>query len=237
MEFLHILATPENILSLLTLTVMEIVLGVDNLIFISIVSDRLPKQDQKKARAIGLSLALIMRVALLLGISWIAGLIAPLFTVLEHGVTGRDLILFCGGLFLLGKSTIEIHNKTEGEEDAGNGAPVSFWGIIGQIVLLDVVFSFDSVITAIGLVDHVSIMIIAIVISMIIMYISASSISSFINRHPTIKMLALAFLLMIGLLLVAESFHVHVPRGYVYFAMAFSAFVETLNIKTVRRRK
>lgn len=229
---IELLSDPNTYISLLTLTAMEIVLGIDNLVFISIVSQRLPKEQQSKARTIGLALALLFRVILLMLISWIIGLTAPLFTVLNHAVSGRDLILLGGGLFLIAKSTTEIHHKIEGGSGSSKTAQgATFLGIITQIVLLDIVFSFDSVITAVGLVQSIPIMVIAVIISMIVMLIFAGSISNFIARHPTVKMLALAFLLMIGTLLFAEGFHFEVPKGYVYFAMAFSIFVEVLNIK------
>lgn len=217
---------------MLTLTFLEIVLGIDNIIFISILTARLPKEQQKKGRITGLLIALVFRIILIMGISWIAGLVEPLFIVFGHSVSGRDLILMGGGLFLIIKSTLEIHNKLEGEEESKESkAKAVFWNIIFQIVLIDLVFSLDSVITAVGLVKHISIMVIAIVISMIIMIVFAGSVSDFIHKHPTIKMLALAFLLMIGLLLFVEGFHIEVPKGYVYFAMAFSFIVEMLNIR------
>ena len=237
-EFIELFSQSSTYISLLTLTLMEIVLGVDNIVFISILASRLPASEQARARNIGLGFALGSRILLLLGIAWIAGLTTPLLTIFEHSVTGRDLILICGGIFLLAKSTMEIHGKLEGEETtATSEARASFWKIVFQIVLLDIVFSFDSVITAVGLVQNISIMIIAIIISMVVMLLSAKKISSFIEMHPTIKMLALSFLLMIGTLLVAEGFHVHVPKGYVYFAMAFSLFVEVLNIKLQAKSK
>lgn len=234
---LELLSQPETYISLLTLTFLEIVLGIDNIIFISILTGRLPAEVREKARIIGLSAALVFRILLLLAISWVVGLVEPLFSVFSHDISGRDLILLGGGLFLLVKSTLEIHTQLEGDEhmkDSGKGA--TFWGVIFQIIVLDLVFSLDSVITAVGLVKHVEIMITAIIISMIVMIIFAGKVSDFIHKHPTIKMLALSFLLMIGLLLVVESFHVEVPKGYVYFAMAFAFAVEMLNIK-VRSRK
>lgn len=225
------LLTPHALVSLLTLTLMEIVLGIDNLIFISIVSGKLPKAEQPKARFIGLFLALGFRIALLCMISWIIGLVHPIFTLLEHGVSGRDLVLLTGGLFLISKSTLEIHEKIEGEHSDQEAKRKSFWGTVGQIVLLDIVFSFDSVITAVGLVKELPIMILAVILSMFVMLAAAANISEFINKHPTIKMLALAFLLMIGTMLFAEGLHFEMPKGYVYFAMAFSCFVEFLNMK------
>lgn len=238
MNFFELFSQPETYVSLLTLTLLEIVLGIDNIVFISILTGRLPENERKKGRVTGLMLALIFRIALLLGISWISGLIKPLITILGFAFSGRDLILIGGGIFLIVKSTLEIHNKLEGEEDAGDlkVKPI-FWNIIFQIVILDLVFSLDSVITAVGLVKEVSIMIIAIIVSMLVMISSAGKISEFVHKHPTVKMLALAFLLMIGLLLLVEGFHVEVPKGYVYFAMAFSFLVEMLNLKMRKKSK
>jgi predicted tellurium resistance membrane protein TerC len=218
---------------------MEVVLGIDNIIFISIIAGRLPQEEQKKARMMGLSLALVIRIILLLFISWLAGLTEPVITVLDNGFSARDLIMMGGGLFLLGKSTLEIHHKLEGIEDHGGTgkASASFSHIIIQILLLDIVFSLDSIITAIGLVKEPLIMIIAVLISMGVMMIFAGSIGRFIEKHPTLKMLALSFLLMIGLVLFVEGFEVHVPKGYIYFAMAFSILVEMLNMRMMRNRK
>jgi predicted tellurium resistance membrane protein TerC len=236
---MEIFLLPDTWISLATLTLMEVVLGIDNIIFISIIAGRLPQEQQGKARMLGLSLALIIRIILLLFISWLAGLTEPVFTLLDKGFSARDLIMMGGGLFLLGKSTLEIHHKLEGVEDEGGKgkAIVSFSHIIVQILLLDIVFSLDSIITAIGLVKEPIIMIIAVVISMIVMMIFAGSIGRFIEKHPTIKMLALSFLLMIGLVLFVEGFEVHVPKGYIYFAMAFSILVEMLNMRMLRNRK
>ena len=232
MDFLSIWSDPEVYVSLLTLTLMEIVLGIDNVIFISILAGRLPADQQARARSLGLILALGTRILLLMAISWIANLVQPLVTLFDHPVSGRDLILIGGGLFLIAKSTMEIHGKLEGEEHgAAAVGRALFWPTIFQIILLEIVFSFDSVITAVGLVSQISVMVVAIILSMVVMLLSASSISSFIQRHPTMKMLALSFLLMIGMLLVAEGFHVHVPKGYAYFAMAFSLLVEVLNMR------
>lgn len=234
---MEIFSHPETYVSLLTLTFLEIVLGIDNIIFISILTGKLPTEEREKARITGLVIALFFRIGLLLGISYIANLVQPLITVFGLAFSGRDLILLAGGLFLLVKSVLEIHDKLEGEEgDSDRKVQPKFWNIIIQIIILDLVFSLDSVITAVGLVQHVSIMIIAIVISMIIMIMFAGKVSEFIHRHPTIKMLALSFLLMIGLLLFIEAFHIEVPKGYVYFAMAFSFLVEMLNIK-MRKKK
>jgi predicted tellurium resistance membrane protein TerC len=215
-----------------TLTALEIVLGVDNIIFISILSSRLPKAQQPKARFLGLTLALFGRIGLLLSLAWIMRLTAPLFTLLEIAISGRDIILIGGGLFLLAKSTHEIHNKLEDEDEhATNGKVVTFGNVLLQIFLLDLVFSLDSVITAVGMVDHVPIMIAAIVTAILFMMVSAQAVSEFIDKHPTVKMLALSFLLMVGVALVAEGLDFHLPRGYIYFAMAFSVFVEMLNLK------
>ncbi|MDX5431395.1 MAG: TerC family protein, partial [Bacteroidota bacterium] len=231
MGIIELFSTSAAWISLLTLTLMEIVLGIDNVIFISIVSGKLPTNQQKKARGIGIFLALFIRVILLMTISWIIGLTAPVFTVFSNEISWRDIILIAGGLFLIAKSTMEIHHRIEhGEEEANaSSKAVSFNAIVGQIIILDVVFSFDSIITAVGLADHVSIMIIAVLISLVIMYIFAGPVSDFIQRNPTMKMLALSFLIMIGMTLIVEALDVHVPKGYVYFAMAFSLLVETLN--------
>jgi len=229
---MEIFLTSEAWISLLTLTLLEIVLGVDNVIFISILAGKLPKEQQARARRLGLTLALVTRVLLLLGIAWMAKLTTPLFHVFSHPISGRDLILLVGGLFLIAKSTHEIHDKLEGE-DGGHGAVVAptFASVITQILILDVVFSLDSVITAIGMVKHVPIMIIAVVIAVGFMLLFADRISSFIEKHPTLKMLALSFLILIGFTLVAESFHKEIPKAYIYFAMAFSVGVEVLNIR------
>jgi len=237
MGLFELFSQPETYVSLLTLTFLEIVLGIDNVIFISILTDRLPESEREKGRVTGLVLAMVFRVGLLLMISWIAGLVVPIITIFGFSFSGRDLILIAGGIFLIIKSTLEIHNKLESEDESGTSkAKPIFWNIILQIILLDLVFSLDSVITAVGLVKHVSIMIIAIVLSMFVMILFAKKISNFIQKHPTIKMLALSFLLMIGLLLLVEGFHVEVPKGYVYFAMLFSFIVEMLNIK-MRKKK
>jgi len=219
-------------IGLLTLTALEIVLGIDNLVFISILSGRLPVAQQSRARRSGLMLALVMRVLLLLSLSWIMGLTQPLFTVAGTGVSGRSLILIGGGLFLLAKSTREIHHRIEEAEKTRNTVGSStFSGVLTQIVLLDIVFSLDSVITAVGMVDQIAVMIAAVIIAMVIMIISANAISAFIERHPTLKMLALSFLLLIGVNLVAEGVGFHIPKGYTYFAMGFSLLVEFLNRK------
>ncbi|MEP6849883.1 MAG: TerC family protein [Acidobacteriota bacterium] len=226
------ISDPQIWIAFLTLTVLELVLGIDNVIFISILSGKLPPNQQPRARYIGLSLALLMRVILLLSLTWVMGLVEPLFTIFQQGVSGRDLILLVGGLFLIGKSTHEIHGSLEGEEGEGSRkAYGGFIGVIVQIMLLDIVFSLDSVITAVGMVNNIWIMISAVVISIIAMMLFAGSIGAFAQRHPTIKMLALAFLLLIGVTLIAEGFHQHISKGYIYFAMAFSVFVEFLNIR------
>ena len=236
MDFSFDFTSPEVWVALLTLTLLEVVLGIDNVVFISILAGKLPLHQQDKARKLGLSLALIMRVLLLLGISWIVGLTKPLFEVFNHPVSGRDLILLLGGLFLIGKSTHEIHGKLEGEEGHASAriAP-SFASVIVQILMLDVVFSLDSVITAVGMVDQISVMIAAVVIAILFMLAFAGTISAFIDRHPTLKMLALSFLILIGVALVAESFHHKIPKGYIYFSMAFSLGVEILNLKLRRK--
>jgi len=236
-QLITLFSEPATYLSLVTLTVMEIVLGIDNVIFISIVAGKLRKEQQAAARTIGLALAFFFRVLLLLFIGWIVGLTKPLFTVLAFPVSGRDLILLGGGLFLIAKSVTEIHGKFDVEDESSEKKVYpTFANVVGQIVLLDIVFSFDSVITAVGLVKDVPIMIIAVMISLGIMLGFAGKIGSFIEEHPSIKMLALSFLLMIGTLLVAEGCHVHVPKGYVYFAMAFSVFVEVMNVRLRTRR-
>ena len=229
----------ETWISLLTLTFLEIVLGIDNIIFISIVSDRLAIENQSKARTIGLILAILIRVILLFAISWIVHLTDPILTILDFELSARDLILIVGGLFLLAKSTSEIHEKIEGEHDEnvqGSDGKLSLKKAIVQIVLLDVVFSFDSILTAVGLSDQVIIMIAAVIIALLVMLVFARKVSDFVNRNPTVKMLALAFLIMIGTLLILDGFHVHVPKGYIYFSLAFSLFVEFLNQKLRKKR-
>jgi predicted tellurium resistance membrane protein TerC len=224
--------SPEILIALATLTFLEIVLGVDNIIFISILSGKLPPAQQPKARRIGLLLAMCTRILLLFSLAWVIRLTAPLFNVLGQEISGRDLILILGGLFLLAKSTHEIHDRLEGEEGHSSAkAASSFASVLIQIALLDIVFSLDSVITAVGMVDHVSVMIVAVVISVLIMMLAAEPISAFVHRHPTVKMLALSFLLLIGMSLLAEGFDHHIPKGYVYFAMGFSVFVEAMNLR------
>lgn len=236
MDFSFDFTSPEVWIALVTLTLLEIVLGIDNVVFISILAGKLPRDQQARARQMGLSLALVTRVLLLLGISFVVGLTKPLFEILKHPVSGRDLILLIGGLFLIAKSTHEIHGKLEGEEGHGSArvAP-SFASVIVQILILDIVFSLDSVITAVGMVKQVSVMIIAVIVAVMFMLVFAGKISEFIDRHPTLKMLALSFLILIGVTLVAESFHHEIPKGYIYFAMAFSVGVEVINIKLRKR--
>ncbi len=252
------LLTVENLIALLTLTALEIVLGIDNIVFIAILVGRLPEEKRARTRQIGLWMAMGMRIALLLAIGWVMGLTKDLFTIPEfwvadywsavgdaiphHGVTGRDLILMIGGLFLLGKATWEIHEKLEGEEHTAGGgsAAASVGKILIQIAILDIVFSLDSVITAVGMAKRVEIMIAAVVIAVLIMMVFAGKVSDFVDRHPTVKILALSFLILIGFMLVVEGVHVegvHVPKGYVYFAMGFSLFVEVLNIRMRKKKK
>ncbi len=235
--------TAANLTSLFTLTAMETVLGIDNIIFIAILVGRLPVESQNQTRNIGIALALVIRIILLFSISWIMTLTEPLFNLLDHSFSGRDLILLGGGLFLLAKSTFEIHHKVEGdpqihlpEAQASGKKPPRPGMMLVQILVLDIVFSLDSVITAVGMANHVPIMVAAMVLSMVIMLISAKGISNFVDRHPTIKILALSFLLLIGVMLVAESFGAHVSKGYIYFAMAFSLVVELLNMRYRRKR-
>jgi len=226
------LTDPQIWIAFLTLLALELVLGVDNVIFISILAGKLPSHEQQKARTIGLGLAVFMRILLLFSLSWVIGLTAPLLTVFKYEISGRDIILILGGLFLLGKSTHEIHQKLEGAEGHTSArVKPAFASVIVQILLLDVVFSLDSVITAVGMVDQISIMIAAVMISAGVMIVSANPISNFVDRHPTIKILALSFLLLIGFTLIVEGLHQHIPKGYIYFAMSFSVFVEMLNLR------
>ncbi len=223
---------PQYLIALLTLTVLEIVLGIDNIIFISILAGKLPVDQRKKARIIGLALAMLTRIALLFSLTWIMRLTNPLFILFGQVISWRDIILIVGGLFLIAKSTHEIHDKLEGTEgESSSKAFSSFKGVLIQIMLLDIVFSLDSVITAVGMVDKLAVMVIAVIIAVIFMMWFSGGISDFVEKHPTIKMLALSFLLLIGFTLVVEGLHQHIPKGYIYFAMAFSVFVETLNIK------
>ena len=226
------LTDPQIWAALITLTVLEIVLGIDNIIFISILVDKLPSEQQPSARTLGLALAMLTRIALLFSLTWVMQLTTPLFQIFYQEISGRDLILISGGLFLLGKSTLEIHDKLEGEEGhASTRVRGTFLSIIIQITLLDIVFSLDSVITAIGMASHLAIMVTAVVIAVIFMMFFAAAIGTFVNCHPTVKILALSFLLLIGMALVGEGFDMHIPKGYIYFAMAFSVLVEFLNMK------
>lgn len=226
------LSNPDALIGLLTLTVMEIVLGIDNVVFISILASKLPVQQQAKARQVGLGMALVTRLLLLFTISWIIQLTAPWFTVLGQEISGRDLILIIGGIFLLAKATREIHERLEGATGHASAkvAP-SFTAVVAQIMVLDVVFSLDSVITAVGMVNEIFVMVAAVTIAIAIMLVSAGKISEFVNQHPTVKMLALSFLLLIGFMLLLEGFDQHVPKGYIYFAIGFSVFVEMLNLR------
>lgn len=228
---------PQIWIALITLTSLEVVLGIDNIIFISILTGKLPEDRQGSARTTGLALAMITRIALLFSITWIMRLTEPLFSVFSNAISGRDIILIVGGLFLLGKSTFEIHERLEGEEDHQNKrkGKASFANIIFQIALLDIVFSLDSVITAVGMTNQLPVMVAAVIIAVLVMMLSARPISDFVHRHPTIKMLALSFLLLIGVMLIAEGFDQHISKGYIYFAMGFSVFVEMLNLKMRKR--
>jgi predicted tellurium resistance membrane protein TerC len=235
---IELFSNPQTWIALLTLTALELVLGIDNIIFISILVDKLPPQRREMARRIGLFMAMFMRIGLLLVLAWIVGLVEPLFTVFGQGISGRDLILIAGGLFLIWKSTGEIHQSLEGDEEshAAGAAKATFAAIILQIMVVDLVFSLDSIITAVGMVDDVRIMIAAVIGSVALMMLFAGPIGRFVSDHPTIKMLALSFLVVVGVVLVAEGFGHHVPKGYVYFGMAFSLAVEMLNI-TMRKKR
>lgn len=231
------LTDPQIWIAFVTLVALELVLGIDNIVFISILAGKLPGDQPRTARLVGLGLAMFMRIALLFSLSWIIGLTAPLVEIFAVELSGRDLILLAGGLFLLAKSTHEIHQRLEGDEgEASARVGASFAGVIVQIVLLDIVFSLDSVLTAIGMVSQIEIMIAAVVVSVIFMMLFSGVISDFVQRHPTVKMLALSFLLLIGVTLIADGFHQHIPRGYIYFSMGFSVFVEMLNLRLRRRR-
>jgi predicted tellurium resistance membrane protein TerC len=232
----ELLTDPHVWIAFFTLTALELVLGIDNIIFISILVDKLPEERRQLARRIGLALAMFIRVGLLFVLAWISGLVQPLFTVFRQEISGRDLILIAGGLFLLWKSTKEIHQLLEGEKGGASAAlRATFSAVILQIMIIDIVFSFDSIVTAVGLVDHVEVMIAAVIASVLLMMAFAGGIGRFVSAHPTVKMLALAFLFVIGVVLIADGFDHHVPKGYVYFAMAFSVCVEMLNIR-IRRR-
>jgi len=236
---IELLLDPNAWLALVTLSVLEIVLGIDNLIFISILTSRCEQQDSRLVRQIGLSLAFVFRIMMLFGLTWLIGLTEPLFTVFEMGVSWRDIILIGGGAFLIVKGTREIHNEVEHRAAVAAPPPkkAALWLVITQLVLVDMVFSLDSILTAIGLADHIEIMVAAVVIAMIVMYAAAGPVGGFIAEHPTTKMLALAFLLLIGVALVADGFEFHIPRGYIYFAMAFAAAVEFFNVLATRKRR
>ena len=232
----ELLTDPQAWIALATLTALELVLGIDNVIFISILVDKLPRAQRDLARRIGLGMAMFMRIGLLLMLSWMVGLVAPLFTVANTNISGRDLILIVGGLFLLWKSTSEIHQSLEGEEGHASGAvKATFASVIIQIMVIDIVFSLDSIITAVGMVDEIAVMVAAVIISVALMMVFAGAIGRFVSDHPSIKMLALSFLVVVGVVLIAEGFDHHVPKGYIYFAMAFSVFVEMINIR-VRKK-
>ncbi|MFN2426288.1 MAG: TerC family protein [Candidatus Binatia bacterium] len=230
------ISQPDAWIALLTLTALEIVLGVDNVVFLSILAGKLPPNERARARQIGLSLAMIMRIALLFALSWVIRLTAPWFTVLGNEISGRDLILIGGGLFLIAKSTYEIHHRLEDEHEGPDAAPrAGFLSVLAQIVILDAVFSLDSVITAVGMANDIGVMVTAVIIAVAFMMFFAAAISTFVERHPTVKMLALSFLLLIGTALVADGLDHHIPKGYIYFAMGFSVFVESLNLRSGRR--
>lgn len=232
------LSDPAIWTGFLTLAVLEIVLGIDNLIFLSLVSERLPAHQRAQARRIGLILALVMRIGLLMGITWIIGLTAPIVTIWDFTLSWRDVVLGGGGAFLLYKGTVEIHNTVTGEDEhaPGGRAAASFVSVIAQIMVLDMVFSLDSIITAVGLVDEIGVMVAAVVVAIVVMLVAAEPVAAFIHNHPTVKMLALAFLLLVGTALVADGAHFHIPRGYLYFAIAFSMAVEALNLLAAKRR-
>lgn len=238
-EILAFFSDPAVWAGLATLTLMEVVLGIDNIIFISILAGKLPADQQDRARVVGLGLAAVTRVLLLLGVSWLVGLTAPLFSLFGHSFSGRDLILLAGGVFLVYKAVAEIHEKLEGHKDEERiaKAGVTFGSVITQILLLDIIFSLDSVITAVGMTDHIAVMVIAVLISLALMMWSGRAIGNFVMRHPTVKMLALSFLLLIGVSLAAEAFHREIPKGYIYSAMAFSVFVEMLNLRVSKKKE
>ena len=226
------ISEPATWIAFLTLVALELVLGVDNVIFISILAGKLPQEQQQRARTTGILLAVLTRIFLLFSLSWIIGLTEPLFSIIGFDISGRDLVLIAGGLFLLWKSVHEIHQKLEGEEGhSSTKVRAAFWNVIFQILLLDIVFSLDSVITAVGMVDHIEIMIAAVIIAAVVMVVTAKPLAGFVERHPTVKMLALSFLLLIGFTLIVEGLHQHIPKGYIYFAMGFSVLVEMLNLR------
>ena len=226
------ISDPTTWIAFLTLVALELVLGVDNVIFISILAGKLPQDQQQRARTTGILLAVVTRILLLFSLSWIIGLTEPLFNVLQFEISGRDIVLLIGGLFLIWKSVHEIHQKLEGEEGhSSTRVQAAFWSVIIQIMLLDIVFSLDSVITAVGMVDHIEIMVAAVIISAVVMVFTARPLANFVERHPTVKMLALSFLLLIGFTLIVEGLHQHIPKGYIYFAMGFSVLVELLNLR------
>jgi predicted tellurium resistance membrane protein TerC len=234
---MELLSDPHAWASLLTLSALEIVLGIDNLIFLSIVSGRLPEHQQRLARQIGLALALLGRVALLFSLTWIIGLTDPVLTILGFDLSWRDIVLMGGGLFLLVKGTMETHHMLEGHEEGASVGTITFFSAVVQILILDVVFALDSIITAVGLAQHLPVMVAAVVIAMIVMLVAAGPVGDFVNRHPTVKMLALSFLLLVGVALIADGLHFHIPRGYLYFAIAFSAAVEGLNLWAASARR
>jgi predicted tellurium resistance membrane protein TerC len=234
---LEFLADPQVWMSLITLTALEIVLGIDNLIFLSIVSGRLPLNQQRAARQIGLALALLGRLALLFSLTWIIGLTEPVLSLLGLDISWRDIVLLVGGLFLIVKGTMETHHMLEGHEEDATVGTITFAAAVTQIIFLDIVFALDSIITAVGMTDLLPVMVIAVVIAMVIMLVAANPVGDFVNNHPTVKMLALTFLLLVGMALVADGLHFHIPRGYLYFAIAFSAAVEALNLLAARARK
>jgi predicted tellurium resistance membrane protein TerC len=235
---MEIFLTLDTWIALLTLTFLEIVLGIDNIIFISIVAGKLPKEEQRKARLIGLSLALIVRIILLMGITWLIGLTDPVLNVYDFSLSWRDIILATGGLFLIAKSTSEIHHKVEGDEKEKEiKKPKAFSNAIVQIVLLDIIFSFDSILTAVGLTNEITLMIIAVIVSIIVMMFFAKAIGDFVNKHETLQILALSFLILIGFMLIVEGVHIHVPKGYIYFAVFFSLVVEVINIRARKKKK
>lgn len=232
------IADPNAWIALFTLTILEVVLGIDNIIFISILVSRLPEELRARARKLGLALAMIARIILLLGISWVMGLTSDLFSIAGHQISGRDLILIGGGVFLLWKSTHEIHHSLEGREQSQDSkTQATFGGVLFQIAVIDIVFSLDSVITAVGMADHIQVMVLAVIIAVGVMMVGAKPIGDFVDEHPTFKILALSFLLMVGVSLVAEGLEFHIPKGYIYFSMAFSAFVEFLNLRMRKSQK